>query len=459
MKSFELTPSFENIYDNFTRDTIGRDQDVWDFCRILDSIDGSYCIAIDGSWGCGKTFFIKQAKMVLDTLNPNIEREELTEEKRKMIIYDCNRLSRGKDVELQPQVCVYYDAWRNDNDVDPILSIVYSIVSEIECDFNFSSDKNKIFDIVSAIFECIKGINIKSIVESLEKHSILDAIQSEKELERKIAEFFDSLLPEKGQRLVIFVDELDRCKPSYAIQILERIKHYFGNDRITFVFSINAKELEHTISSYYGADFDSGRYLDRFFDLRIALPKPNMDYFFQSIDFSDTNRLYDIVCKAFIKTYNLSMREIARYASSTKLEESHFRSEIYHTSSTDYAKMTVLPIMIGLKILNASLYDSFINGNNSKPLIDVAKNVPEGCFRFLLSQNEVYDKKTNDSQIEVQLEDRLNEYYHILFSPTLPPAKYGLIQVGSIEIESDTSTLLKHAASGLECFEDSKIKR
>lgn len=108
MKSFELTPSFENIYDNFTRDTIGRDQDVWDFCRILDSIDGSYCIAIDGSWGCGKTFFIKQAKMVLDTLNPNIEREELTEEKRKMIISDCNRLSRGKYVELQPQVCVYY---------------------------------------------------------------------------------------------------------------------------------------------------------------------------------------------------------------------------------------------------------------------------------------------------------------------------------------------------------------
>ena len=70
------------------------------------------------------------------------------------------------------------------------------------------------------------------------------ALKSKKELREKVNEFFNSLLPEKGNRLIIMVDELDRCKPSYAVKLLERIKHYFTNDRITFVFSVNTYELE-----------------------------------------------------------------------------------------------------------------------------------------------------------------------------------------------------------------------
>ena len=57
--------------------------------------------------------------------------------------------------------------------------------------------------------------------------SPLDSLKSKKELREKVNEFFNSLLPEKGNRLIIMVDELDRCKPSYAVKLLERIKHYF----------------------------------------------------------------------------------------------------------------------------------------------------------------------------------------------------------------------------------------
>ena len=55
--------------------------------------------------------------------------------------------------------------------------------------------------------------------------SPLDSLKSKKELREKVNEFFNSLLPEKGNRLIIMVDELDRCKPSYAVKLLERIKH------------------------------------------------------------------------------------------------------------------------------------------------------------------------------------------------------------------------------------------
>ena len=101
------------------------------------------------------------------------------------------------------------------------------------------------------------------------------------------------LLPERGNRLVVFVDELDRCKPSYAVQLLERIKHYFSNDKVTVVFSINTKELQHSIRKFYGAEFDANKYLDRFFDYRISLPDADMDNYLA---------LLSIICAAHISS-------------------------------------------------------------------------------------------------------------------------------------------------------------
>jgi predicted KAP-like P-loop ATPase len=67
--------------------------------------------------------------------------------------------------------------------------------------------------------------------------------------------------------LIIFVDELDRCKPSFAVKLLEQIKHYFLLQNVTFVFSTNILELSKTISKFYGNDFQGDKYLNRFFDL------------------------------------------------------------------------------------------------------------------------------------------------------------------------------------------------
>jgi predicted KAP-like P-loop ATPase len=98
----------------------------------------------------------------------------------------------------------------------------------------------------------------------------LSELKSQKDIHAIVEAFLDSLLSEQGNRLVVFIDELDRCKPSYAVHLLERIKHYFSNDRITFVFSVNVEELQHTVRRYYGEGFDASRYLDRFFDYRMA---------------------------------------------------------------------------------------------------------------------------------------------------------------------------------------------
>ena len=69
MKNFELQATFENVLDTFEKDMWGRNADVRAFVELLDAIDESCSVAVDARWGSGKTFFVKQAKMVLDAYN------------------------------------------------------------------------------------------------------------------------------------------------------------------------------------------------------------------------------------------------------------------------------------------------------------------------------------------------------------------------------------------------------
>lgn len=72
----------------------------------------------------------------------------------------------------------------------------------------------------------------------------------------------------------IFIDELDRCRPDYAIKLLEGIKHLFGIAGIHFIVATNLSELAHSVRSVYGEQFGAEQYLKRFFDMEYSLPEP-----------------------------------------------------------------------------------------------------------------------------------------------------------------------------------------
>ena len=77
----------------------------------------------------------------------------------------------------------------------------------------------------------------------------------------------------EGDRpLVVVIDELDRCRPSYAAELLEVAKHLFTVDHIVFVLAVNRSELAHSIRALYGSEFDAQGYLRRFFDVDFQLP-------------------------------------------------------------------------------------------------------------------------------------------------------------------------------------------
>lgn len=123
--------------------------------------------------------------------------------------------------------------------------------------------------------------------DTLERaNKILDGIFSRSlsehgDRKKAIANFKISLgtalkvLAKSGKRqapLFIFVDELDRCRPSFAVSLLESIKHIFGVPGVCIVISTNLEQLAHTVRSVYGEGFDSHIYLKRFFDAQYCLP-------------------------------------------------------------------------------------------------------------------------------------------------------------------------------------------
>ena len=97
-----------------------------------------------------------------------------------------------------------------------------------------------------------------------------------KDTENRRAEFHDALAAVVGEngKLVVLIDELDRCPPERALEILDAARHLFDVSGVVVVLGINASELHHRIKRLYGEGCDAEKYLRRFIDLAIDLPGP-----------------------------------------------------------------------------------------------------------------------------------------------------------------------------------------
>ena len=413
MKSFELQPTEDNIWETYEKDMLGRNADIFSFVLLLDSVDTSFSIALDAQWGDGKTFFVKQTKMVLDAFNDFTESPY--SDKRELI--RAVWYNTGTCKSIHPAVSVYYDAWENDNDDDPILSLIYSIMLSVDTDYTLKGTPNYL-ELAKSIIKLVAGKNVDGIVAAFEHNDPLEELRKQKKLKEQIEEFLSSLLPEHGDRLVIFVDELDRCRPLYAVKILERIKHYFSNEKITFVLSVNISELQHTIKRCYGESFDACRYLDRFFDYKVPLPPANMAAFYQYIGLED-HTYFDRMCRAVAEKYHLSLRELSKYYRILRtsvykeiVEKGPARFE--EEKARSFCLTCVVPIMVGLMVQNQGRYKNFINGKDRSPIHEI--EFPEGMCEWLLNSGESFDndKPADNIQI-VKLDDRIDDVYNAVF--------------------------------------------
>ena len=392
MRSIDLKPTDENIINTILTNSIGRNNGVYNFVRMLNSQYGSISVAVDGKWGSGKTFFIKQCKLVLDCLND----ENDSSEKRKIL----EVVTQGKTEKLSKisYKSVYFDAWKNDSNIDPIVSLSKSIATTT---FNI---KTKAKSVAFKAGEQLVRIAVEKIAK-IDIGSILDIFQIEENTEAEFKKELASLIPKDG-RLVIFIDELDRCRPVYAVKLLERVQHFFDNEKITFVFAVNLYELKNTIQKLYGSNFNGDRYLDRFFDFVMSIPELDLESYYQNIANSmNINTDFPEYYKELETKFDFSARERGHFENrvNTAIYKTRYKREndllLYGFQVID---LFVIPYLIALKMVDGKRYDDFISNDNGTDFIN------------FLSVNKTFSNKKGTKDIN-QLKNEAQKLYESIF--------------------------------------------
>lgn len=261
----------------------------------------TYVLNLDSEWGSGKTFFLNRFK---------------------------------EDLRIRGHIAVYVNAWENDYSQDPFLTVVDAVQSEVQHalitagrpmsqvkdhlkPLAFSAAKvagraayaggkhylakmigqEALSEFKTFFSEAGPGDELTSgeevFSDSTQKaiDAAIDAAGSEIldnfRKYRRSQERFKKALSEISQEAIrisgieapifVLVDELDRCRPSYAIELLERVKHIFSVEDIVFILGTDTEQLSHAVRGVYGEGFDGRRYLRRFIDRTYKFQDSELD--------------------------------------------------------------------------------------------------------------------------------------------------------------------------------------
>ena len=250
-KPLEINPE-----DPYACDALGRNKKAGSFLTQLITIQSEpFTLAIDGAWGSGKSALFKMWK-------PELEKQ-----------FDV----------------ISFNAWENDFTSDPLIALASDV------DIIAGHQKNK-QEKIRNLFRVVRNITLSYVSHGAISADDLDLIKAKEEQtidewfsyyrsQKKLPQAFRHQLEElakeaKGEKLVFLIDELDRCRPTYAIKFLERIKHLFMVPGVCFVLAIDREQLGKAIQAVYGQINTEG-YLRRFIDLTYKLPAPQYKKFIE----------------------------------------------------------------------------------------------------------------------------------------------------------------------------------
>ena len=266
---------------------------------VNNSTEGGYVLNLNAKWGAGKTYFI----------NRWIE-----------------------SIKAQHPV-VYIDAWKQDYSDDPMLTVVSSLIGALGGHLPTENQQIAKISETSARFikalapALMKGIVKKATGMNLDDISFIadGSLQSKaeetdgeqknsgvtdivadsastlakcmiddhnakllsvKHLRNEVKQLVEAITGPNNKLskpTFVFIDELDRCRPSYAVEMLEVVKHFFELDNIVFVIATDTAQLQHAVKAVYGAKFDAQTYLGRFFRRRFSLTELSRYEFIQQI--------------------------------------------------------------------------------------------------------------------------------------------------------------------------------
>ncbi len=280
--------NLDNIENAWEGDLWGRKYLGERLTNYVDRLQCGAVLTLDARWGEGKTWFVKHWQKHLEHTDHNV---------------------------------IYLDAFANDYLDDPFLLITSEITNILSKDKKTKKNVENLIELSASIGTALlpslpkvaltMGLhligagflggllqqgyeNAKDEVESLTEEAsdrIKESIQEKiarHEAEKKTLNDFKKYLTETVSKLdkplVFIIDELDRCRPDFAIRLIERIKHFFDTPKIVFVLVMNKTQLLQSIKTFYGYDSEiQGDYLEKFVDFTIQFPSNIADYHYENI--------------------------------------------------------------------------------------------------------------------------------------------------------------------------------
>ena len=409
MKLF-VPPLEISLDQGFTRETdlFGRGKFGETLFEVVSGADESFVLALDAPWGEGKTVFA--------------------------------RMWAGY-VKKQGGTAIYFDAFANDYLSDPFVALATQVYELLEKED--AEDAKKFVDLAKKAGRIVTRIGIKALTgvaldgTVIEDAGVADDISEEgaeaidKILERRITgaqedratidafrSFLENYAEEGGSEfpLIFIIDELDRCRPDYALEILENIKHLFNVPSVIFVLVVNRSQLEESIRSKYGSGVDATKYLQKYVSIWANLPasrgvsrSQRADYVRRCLeamrgdDSGSINLInnYSSTITELVEHFDSSLREIERCLTNFAIIVNATKSDI----APDYASIAVIvsvlkvtrPHLYSKMRVSKASYEEVLAETDFSKLNDAGwEHRPEGSYlRFILKLylSEVEERK------------------------------------------------------------------
>ena len=392
-EALQLKLSEPEIQENnpWADDTLKRSDVAEKLTKLIFGQSDPFVISLHGHWGTGKTFLLKRWQMQL---------------------------------EKDGFRAIYFNAWEDDFCDDPLVAIIGQLshflkrkgIEGLDNKIKKAAKSLLIQSSLSALHK-VSGLNLDEMLEQFAEKTLVEySQQGEKKNELKTAlqESSGKVKADTGHPLVFIIDELDRCRPTFAIELLERVKHIFDIPDMVFVFGINRDELCSSIRSVYGK-IDADTYLRRFFDMEFLLPgvdsktfseylieRYQLEQFYTKLSeikgntayydgFERFSRFFQALCDCF----GLSLRDI----------DYCIRLIVFigkNATENNYMFQPLLPLLIILRLKNKSLYQEYILGDRmgSEVMNYIDELVPPE------NRNRSLENNLNELEINLYLVDR-----------------------------------------------------
>jgi hypothetical protein len=272
-----VTPPLDIQSDEgFARDILDRKPFATGLLNLVVRSSDELVISLDGKWGEGKTTFVRMWQGLLTENNiPNIYIDAFATDyvedafisiASSITKYASENIPKDKEEVLEEfkgkakKVGVQLLSW------SAKVGIKAATLGAIK-----DSDIEELKDINKDLAKGTSDLIGSFVEEQLTSHAKdIEIIESFKTI---LSELPSKISEDESKPLVIIIDELDRCKPTYAVEIIEKVKHLFSVEKVVFVLVMHRVQLEEAVKNIYGQNIDAHTYLQKFINIETSIPK------------------------------------------------------------------------------------------------------------------------------------------------------------------------------------------